>query len=139
MPVRAVFTYNVADASDPVNLYQVRRRIKVEKAFRGGSFCVGDCYQVPEDEWEEIVDFLEREQLVCRASGGGWVLCRDLEHYSLHRLLGHSPWPLPRPTQLPEQLDEAWYPALRRALDMLHEEQAALFDGSLAQWLRARE
>ncbi|MFD3302658.1 YihY family inner membrane protein [Aquipseudomonas alcaligenes] len=96
-------------------------------------------WPLPEDEWEELLDFLEREQLICRASGGGWVLCRDLEHYSLHRLLGHSPWPLPRPTQLPEQLDEAWYPALRRALDMLHEEQAALFDGSLAQWLRARE
>jgi len=44
--------YNVADVSDPVNLLQVRRRVKVEKAFRGGSFCVGDCYQVPEDEWE---------------------------------------------------------------------------------------
>jgi len=44
--------YNVANTSDPVNLYQVRRRIKVEKAFRGGTFCVGDCYQVPEDEWE---------------------------------------------------------------------------------------
>ncbi len=96
-------------------------------------------WPLPEDEWEELLDFLEREQLICRASGGGWVLCRDLEHYSLHRLLGHSPWPLPRPIQLPEQLDEAWYPALRRALDMLHEEQAALFDGSLAQWLRARE
>ena len=94
---------------------------------------------LPEDEWEEIVDFLEREQLVCRASGGGWVLCRDLEHYSLHRLLGQSPWPLPRPAQLPERLDEVWYPALRNALEMLHEEQAALFGGSLAQWLRARE
>ena len=29
--------------------------------------------------------------------------------------------------------------ALRNALEMLHEEQAALFGGSLAQWLRARE
>jgi alpha-galactosidase len=44
--------YNVADASDPVDLYQMRRRIKVEKAFRGPTFCVGDCYQVPADEWE---------------------------------------------------------------------------------------
>jgi membrane protein len=94
---------------------------------------------LPEDEWEEILDFLEREQLICRTSGGGWVLCRDLEHYSLHRLLGHSPWPLPRPGQLPEQLDEAWYPALRQALAQLHEQQATLFDGSLAQWLRAKE
>lgn len=93
---------------------------------------------LPEDEWEEILDFLEREQLACRASGGGWVLCRDLEHYSLNQLLGHSPWPLPLPQQLPEQLDEVWYPALREALHKLHEEQAALFGDSLGQWLRAR-
>ncbi len=44
--------YNVANASDPINLKQVRRRIKVEKAYRGASFAVGDCYQVPMDEWE---------------------------------------------------------------------------------------
>ncbi|OGF97464.1 MAG: hypothetical protein A2Z86_03525 [Candidatus Glassbacteria bacterium GWA2_58_10] len=29
----------------------MRRRIKVEKAFRGPTFCVGDCYQVPAGEW----------------------------------------------------------------------------------------
>ncbi|MFH1068113.1 MAG: alpha-galactosidase [Candidatus Glassbacteria bacterium] len=45
--------YNVANASDPVNLTQVRRRIKVEKAWRGGTFCVGDCYQIPIHEWDE--------------------------------------------------------------------------------------
>ncbi|HLA40044.1 MAG TPA: alpha-galactosidase [Candidatus Glassbacteria bacterium] len=45
--------YNVANASDPVNLAQVRRRVKVEKAWRGGSFCVGDCYQIPFHEWDE--------------------------------------------------------------------------------------
>ncbi|MBN2288729.1 MAG: alpha-galactosidase [Candidatus Glassbacteria bacterium] len=43
--------YNVATTSDPVNLAQVRRRIKVEKAFRGPTFCVGDCYQIPMDEY----------------------------------------------------------------------------------------
>ncbi|MBW7997341.1 MAG: alpha-galactosidase [Candidatus Glassbacteria bacterium] len=43
--------YNVANSSDPINLLQVRRRIKVEKAYRGTSFAVGDCYQVPMDEW----------------------------------------------------------------------------------------
>jgi len=43
--------YNVASASDPVNLQQMRRRIKLEKAFRGPGFAVGDAYQVPEDEW----------------------------------------------------------------------------------------
>jgi alpha-galactosidase len=44
--------YNVANSSDPTSLLQVRRRIKVEKAFRGPTFCVGDCYQIPLHEWE---------------------------------------------------------------------------------------
>ena len=43
--------YNVANASDPLSSLQMRRRIKVEKAFRGPTFCVGDCYQVPAGEW----------------------------------------------------------------------------------------
>lgn len=96
---------------------------------------------LPEDEWEEVIDFLEREHLVCRVSGGsGWVLSRDLEHYTLHQLLNRSPWPLPRPGQLPDKLaDEVWYPGLRRALELLNEEQAALFGGSLGQWLRGSD
>jgi len=44
--------YFIANASDPVTLEQVRQRIKLEKAIRGPSFCVGDCYQVPLDEWK---------------------------------------------------------------------------------------
>jgi len=44
--------YQIASASDPVNQDQVRRRIKVEKAIHGPAFCVGDCYQVPADEYE---------------------------------------------------------------------------------------
>jgi alpha-galactosidase len=43
--------YDIANASDPVNTFQVRSRIKVEKAIRGGTAAVGDCYQVPLDEW----------------------------------------------------------------------------------------
>lgn len=43
--------YDEASASDPINTAQMRRRIKVEKAIRGGTFAVGDCYQVPLDEW----------------------------------------------------------------------------------------
>lgn len=70
-------------------------------------------WPLPEDEWEELLDFLEREQLICRASGGGWVLCRDLGTTACIVCLATALWPLPRPTQLPEQLDEAWYPAPR--------------------------
>lgn len=44
--------YHIASASDPINLFQVRRRIKVEKAIHGPTFCVGDCYQVPKDEFD---------------------------------------------------------------------------------------
>ncbi len=74
------------------------------------------------------------------SGGSGWVLSRDLEHYTLHQLLNRSPWPLPRPGQLPDKLaDEVWYPGLRRALELLNEEQAALFSGSLGQWLRGAD
>jgi alpha-galactosidase len=44
--------YHIANASDPVTTAQVRQRIKVEKAIRGPEFCVGDCYQVPLDQWK---------------------------------------------------------------------------------------
>ncbi|MFG0379991.1 virulence factor BrkB family protein [Pseudomonas sp. zbq_18] len=90
---------------------------------------------LPEDEWAELTEFLAGEQLICRTSGGNWVLCRDLQHYSLYQLLMSSPWPLPRPGQLPEQFEEAWYPSVREALEQLHQQQAELFAGSLAQWL----
>lgn len=43
--------YDIASASDPINLLQTRRRIKVEKAIHGPTYAVGDCYQVPDDEW----------------------------------------------------------------------------------------
>ena len=43
--------YDIASASDPVNTFEVRSRIKLEKAIRGGTFAVGDCYQVPIHEW----------------------------------------------------------------------------------------
>ncbi|MGV8843673.1 MAG: virulence factor BrkB family protein [Pseudomonas sp.] len=90
---------------------------------------------LPEDEWIELLDFLEREKLVSRTSTGGWVLCRDLHHYSLYQLLSQSPWPLPHLDKLPAQLDEPWYPALRAALQTLHEQQTVLFGAGLAYWL----
>ncbi|MES2819360.1 MAG: YihY family inner membrane protein [Pseudomonadota bacterium] len=93
---------------------------------------------LPEDEWIELVDFLEREKLVTRTSSGGWVLCRDLNQYSLYQLIGQSPWPLPAVSKLPTQLDEPWYPALRAALETLHEQQSDLFGQSLAEWLHPR-
>jgi membrane protein len=92
-------------------------------------------WQLPEHEWEEVLEFLEQQQLVAPTSAGAWVLSRDLGHYSLQQLLNRSPWPLPQLSQLPEQLDEPWYPALRQALERLYEEQAVLFEGSLADWL----
>ena len=47
--------------------------------------------RLPEDEWDDILGFFEQEQLVCRTGSGGWVLCRDLNHYSLDQLLRCNP------------------------------------------------
>jgi membrane protein len=91
---------------------------------------------LPGDEWLEIIEFLQAEQLVCAAAGDAWVLSRDLSSYPLLQLLSHSPWPLPRLEQLPAQLDEPWYPALRTALEQFYQQQAQLFSGSLGRWLQ---
>lgn len=95
----------------------------------------GAGWRLPEGEWNEVLDFLEQEHLVCRASGGGWVLCRDLHHFSLLQLLACSPWPLPSLQQLPQQLEEPWYPAMRQALESLQAQQDELFAANLADWL----
>ncbi len=91
---------------------------------------------LPEFEWEEILEFLEHQHLIAPTGAGLWVLSRDLGHYSLQQLLSRSPWPLPQLNQLPEHMDEPWYPALRTALQTLHDQQEALFGESLAEWLR---
>ncbi|WAJ39452.1 virulence factor BrkB family protein [Pseudomonas sp. GOM7] len=98
----------------------------------------GAGWRMPEDEWSEVMDFLEQEQLACRASGGGWVLCRDLHYFSLQQLLTRSPWPLPNLQQLPQQLEEPWFPAMRQALETLQAQQDELFASNLADWLLAR-
>jgi membrane protein len=108
---------------------QAGREVRLRDAHRNG-------WALPEDEWDEILEFFEREQLVCRTSLG-WVLCRDLGHYSFDRLLRRNPWPLSGLQQLPEHLDEAWYPTFRQSMELLHKEQANLFGGSLADWLQA--
>lgn len=102
------------------------RRLDVEQ---GG-------WLLPDHVWDEILDFLERERLICRTSGDNWVLCRDLAHYSLDLLLSRSPWPLPRPDQLPSILDEPWFPALRSALVRFQQQREALFGDALGQWLQ---
>ncbi len=107
------------------------REVRLRDAHRSG-------WQLPEDEWDEIFEFFEREQLVCRTGSSGWVLCRDLNHYSFDQLLRSNPWPLSGNHTLPEQLDEPWYPTLKQSLELLHKEQANLFGGSVADWLQAR-
>ncbi len=107
------------------------REVRLRDAHRSG-------WQLPEDEWDEILEFFEREQLVCRTGSSGWVLCRDLNRYSFDQLLRCNPWPLSGKQALPEQLDEPWYPTLRQSLELLRQEQANLFGGSVADWLQAR-
>jgi membrane protein len=89
------------------------------------------------EEWLDLLEFLEEEKLVCRSGSDQWVISRDLNHYSLATLLQRCPWPLPAPQSMPAELDEPWYPAVRSALAQQREDQAALFAGSLAQWLEA--
>ncbi|MCU1716760.1 YihY family inner membrane protein [Pseudomonas sp. 5P_3.1_Bac2] len=93
-------------------------------------------WHLAEHEWEAIVAFLEQHKLIARIGTGSWVLSRDLTSVSVQHLLSHSPWPLPRIENLPAQLDEPWYPALREGLQALHKQQVALFDYDLARWLR---
>ncbi len=109
--------------------HQSGREVKLKDMHRAG-------WHLPEDEWDEILQFFEQEQLTCRTGSGSWVLCRDLRSYSLDQLLRRNPWPLLRIEQLPEQLDEPWYDTLRRSLALLQKEQANLFGGSLADWLK---
>ena len=92
-------------------------------------------WPLDEEEWLDILSVLEAEHLVSRSSAEQWVLSRDLNHYSLATLVQRCPWPLPDPATLPELLDEPWYPPLRAALSVLRDDQAAVFSGSLAQWL----
>jgi membrane protein len=96
-------------------------------------------WRLPEDEWAEVTDFLEQEQLICRTNTEGWVLCRDLEHYSLSQLMSSCPWPLPALEQLPERMDETWYAPLRSDLARLQVQRTALFGDSLAHWLQRAE
>ncbi|EZH82675.1 membrane protein [Ectopseudomonas composti] len=114
-------------------------RLLLKRQQKGEALHYGDMqragWRLPEDEWAQVMDFLEREHLACKASGGGWVLCRDLHSFSLHQLLECSPWPLPSLPQLPAQLDEPWYPALREGLERLQAEREAQFGASLAEWL----
>ncbi len=93
-------------------------------------------WSLPNDEWDELIGFLESEQLVTRTGSGGWVLCRDLGGYEMQQLMRNNPWPVNDPEALGQPLDEPWYVPLRQALASLRQEQARLFGGSLASWLR---
>jgi membrane protein len=115
-------------------------RVLLERQQQGQGASIADLeaagWPLADDEWLELIGFLEGEKLICPIGGDQWLLCRDLNHYSLTCLLQRSPWPLPTPQNLPESLDEPWYPAVRSALTLLHEDHAALFSGALAQWLQ---
>lgn len=116
-------------------------RLFHERQLRGLSLGHADVQRagwlLPEDEWNEVLNFFEGERLICGSGSGNWVLCRDLGQYRLQQLFDHSPWPLPRLEQLPDSLDEPWYPALRVALEKLQEEKAVLLGMDLAHWLQS--
>ncbi|WXL24330.1 virulence factor BrkB family protein [Ectopseudomonas mendocina] len=94
-------------------------------------------WQMAEHEWAEVLSFLEQQRLVVSVGSGAWVLSRDLNEYSMQQLINSSPWPLPRAENLPDQLEEPWYPLLHDALAAMHANQAQLFGQGLAVWLQA--
>ncbi|MBA1247085.1 YihY family inner membrane protein [Pseudomonas luteola] len=95
-------------------------------------------WKLPEDQWQPILDFLKKEKLVCHTSSGRWVLCRDLNTFTLTQLMEKSPWHLPEIDRLPEveRCTGDWYPPLIEALKQLHEQREQLLGGSLAKWLK---
>jgi membrane protein len=92
-------------------------------------------WPLPEDEWSEVMEFLERRKLVCRLSNGAWVLCRDLAHYPVAELIAHSPWPVPDMHELHGSLEAPWLAPLSQAIQRLQAQRDALFQASLASWL----
>lgn len=92
-------------------------------------------WSLPEDEWFEMVAFFEAENLVC-GMASGWILCRDMNKYTLSDLITHSPWPIPRVEQVPvELLTEPWFNKIKQALVSIEDSQDNILKGSLASWL----
>ena len=88
-----------------------------------------------ESDWEELIGFLESDNLICRVRGGGWVLCRDLHQIPLAGLLRRCPWPLPPIETFPLAREEHWYMDLRQALLALDLQRERLLERSVADWL----
>ena len=118
-------------------------RLLLKRQQKGEALHHGDLqragWRLPEDQWAEVLSFLERERLACKVGNAGWVLCRDLHNFTLHQLLELSPWPLPNVSQLPAQLDEPWYPSLCKGLEHLQNEREEQVGISLALWLPGKE
>ena len=96
-------------------------------------------WNLPEEEWNEVLDFFEQQKLICPTSQGRWALCRDFNQVSLYELLGQSPWPWPLPTALPEHLEEPWYPALKAALLELDTHKQRALGQPLSHWFGEKE
>lgn len=104
------------------------RVVQREDLVRAGwSMCEGN--------WENLIEFLEDSQLVCKVSGGGWVLSRDLHDISLPQLIRMAPWPLPPMHQFPQVLNAPWYTALYQALAEEQQRRDSHMEGSLVAWL----
>ena len=118
-----------------LGLLRVLQERQQQGAALSFSELTGEGWRLPRDEWGEVVDFLEREQIVCRVSGGGWVLSRDLHHFSLGQLLRRCPWPMPSAEHVPSDLNEPWAQPFKSTLESIEQQQLALFGPDLASWL----
>lgn len=93
-------------------------------------------WSLPEDEWAHIIGFFEQERLVS-SSGNGWILCRDINQYSLQQMVMHSPWPIPSVEEIPSDLlEEPWFTKIHQALIKVQQAKLEIFAGGLAFWLK---
>jgi len=92
-------------------------------------------WSMPDEEWQELLAFLEQQHLVCNVENNGWVLARNLEHYSLYDLISAMPWNLPKVDKLPLNIDDNWYPHFYTTLQELQTFKQQLFKESISTWL----
>lgn len=78
--------------------------------------------------WDDYVQLLQEIGLVRRTEGGQYLLCRDLNRYTLHDLQQALPWPLPDPQ--PEQ-EEHWQQSLYERLERLKHQRGEVLDVTL--------
>lgn len=115
-------------------------RLFQQRQQQGTDLCLSDVrkagWKLSVEEWNQLLNFFEAQQLICATAGGSWVLCRDLKEVRVQQLLENSPWPLPWQASLPEELQAPWSRRFEEDLACWREQGRVWFDLDLASWLQ---